>query len=70
MKVDDNIWALEKAAEWSEKIPIGALYENSQRIVFGHRFRDSVAERPLPELDPIDAGEIKKLLQEFRPDTG
>jgi 2-oxoglutarate ferredoxin oxidoreductase subunit beta len=66
----DKILALEKAMEGGEKIPIGVLYENSERNVFGHQFRESVAERPLPELDPIDAIEIKELLQEFGSETG
>ena len=62
--------ALEKAMEGDEKIPIGVLYENSERNVFGHRFREAVAERPLPELDPIDVTEIKGLLQKFGSETG
>jgi hypothetical protein len=45
------------------------LYEDSERKVFGHRFKKSVAERPLPELDPVDAAEIKRLLQELRPEA-
>jgi hypothetical protein len=52
--------------EWSEKIPIGVLYKTAEREVFGHRFRDVVDQRPLPELDPIDAEEIKSLLQGYR----
>jgi 2-oxoglutarate ferredoxin oxidoreductase subunit beta len=63
----DQTRALEKAMEWGDKIPIGVLYQAAERHVFGHRFREAVADRPLPELDSIDAGEIKKLLQEFRP---
>ncbi|MGD1968528.1 MAG: thiamine pyrophosphate-dependent enzyme [Desulfobacterales bacterium] len=58
--------ALEKTMEWSEKIPIGVLYKTTERAVFGHRFRDVVDQRSLPELDPIDAEEIKSLLQGFR----
>lgn len=62
----DQSRALEKAMETSEQIPIGVLYQASERNTFGHRFRKTVAERPLPELDPIDAGEIKSLLAGFR----
>jgi 2-oxoglutarate ferredoxin oxidoreductase subunit beta len=62
----DQEQALKKTMEWSEKIPIGVLYKTTERIVFGHRFRDVVDQRPLPELDPIDAEEIKSLLQGFR----
>ena len=64
-----------KLAPWKrrwkvvKKIPIGVLYENPERNVFGHRFRESVAERPLPELDPVDAGEIKRLFKKFGPET-
>lgn len=58
--------ALEKTMEWSKKIPIGVLYKTAERNVFGHRFRETVDQRPLPELDPIDAEEIKSLLQGFR----
>ncbi len=62
----DQSRALEKVMESSEKIPIGVLYQASERKVFGHRFREIVDQRPLPELDPIDAEEIKSLLQGFR----
>jgi 2-oxoglutarate ferredoxin oxidoreductase subunit beta len=62
----DQEQALKKTMEWSEKIPIGVLYKTTERVVFGHRFRDVVDQRPLPELDPIDAEEIKSLLQGFR----
>jgi 2-oxoglutarate ferredoxin oxidoreductase subunit beta len=62
----DQDRALEKAAEWSEKIPIGVLYQTSEREVFGHRFRKTVAKRPLAELDPIDSGKIRNLMQKFK----
>jgi 2-oxoglutarate ferredoxin oxidoreductase subunit beta len=65
----DKIRALEKAMEGGDKIPIGVLYENSERNVFGNRFRESVAGHPLPELDPVDGAEIERLLQEFRPEV-
>ena len=56
--------------EGGEKIPIGVLFQTSERTVFGNRFRETVTKRPLSELDPIDAGEIKRLLQKFRPEAG
>ena len=62
----DQSRALEKAMEWSEGIPIGVLYHTSERKVFGHRFRETVAKSPLPELDPIDRGIIKSHLQKFQ----
>jgi 2-oxoglutarate ferredoxin oxidoreductase subunit beta len=62
----DQSRALKKALEWSEKIPIGVLYQISERKVFGHRFRNKVAKGPLPELDPIDSGKIKSHLQKFK----
>jgi 2-oxoglutarate ferredoxin oxidoreductase subunit beta len=62
----DQEQALKKTMEWSEKIPIGVLHQASERNTFGHRFREVVDRRPLPELDPIDAEEIKSLLQGFR----
>jgi 2-oxoglutarate ferredoxin oxidoreductase subunit beta len=65
----DRIRALEKAMEGGDQIPIGVLYEDSERKVFGHRFRESVAGHALPELDPVDAAEIKRLLQEYRPEA-
>jgi len=65
----DKIRALEKALEGGDKIPIGVLYQKSKQNVFGHRFRQNVVERPLPELDPIDAAEIRRLLQEYRPEA-
>jgi 2-oxoglutarate ferredoxin oxidoreductase subunit beta len=65
----DQSRALEKAVEGGEKIPIGVLYQDSERKVFGHRFKKSFAERPLPELDPVDAAEIERLLKEFRPEA-
>jgi hypothetical protein len=52
--------------EWSEKIPIGVLYKTAERNVFGHRYREAVDQRSLPELGPIDDKEIKSLLQGFR----
>jgi 2-oxoglutarate/2-oxoacid ferredoxin oxidoreductase subunit beta len=65
----DKIRALEKAMEAGDKISIGVLYEDSERKAFSHRFRESVAERPLPELGPVDAAEIKRLLEESRPEA-
>lgn len=65
----DQSRALEKAMEGGEKIPIGVLFQTSERTVFGNRFRETVTRRPLSELDPIDAGEIKRLLQKFRPEA-
>ena len=62
----DPTQALKKTMEWSEKIPIGVLYQSAERNAFGHRFREIVDQRPLPELGPIDGKEIKSLLQEFR----
>ena len=62
----DQSQALEKAMGMSEKMPIGVLYQAAERNVFGHRFREIVDRRTLPELDPIDAEEIKSLLQGFR----
>lgn len=62
----DQSRALEKAMEWSEKIPIGVLYQTSERKVFGHRYRETVAKGPLPELDPIDSGKIKTHLHKFK----
>ena len=62
----DQDRAREKATEWPEKIPIGVLYQTSGREVFGHRFRETVAKRPLPELDPIDSGKIRNFLQKFK----
>ena len=65
----DRSRALEKVMEWSEKIPIGVLYQTPEQNVFGQRFRVTVAGGPLPELEPINAGEIKRRLKEFRPEA-
>jgi 2-oxoglutarate ferredoxin oxidoreductase subunit beta len=66
----DQSRALKKATEYNEKIPIGVLFQTSERKVFGHRFRKTVTERPLAELDPIDAAKIKGILQKSRPEEG
>ena len=62
----DPIQALKTTMESSEKIPIGVLYQSAERNVFGHRFREFVDQRPLPDLGPSDGKEIKSLLQGFR----
>jgi 2-oxoglutarate ferredoxin oxidoreductase subunit beta len=62
----DQSRALEKATEWGEKIPIGVLYQTSEREVFGHRFKETISKGPLPELDPIDSAKIKSRLQKFK----
>jgi 2-oxoglutarate ferredoxin oxidoreductase subunit beta len=62
----DQSRALEKAMEWGEEIPIGVLYQTSERKLFGHRYRETVAKGPLPELGPIDSGKIKSHLQKFK----
>jgi 2-oxoglutarate ferredoxin oxidoreductase subunit beta len=64
----DQSRALEKAMEWSEEIPIGVLYQISESKVFGHRFRETVAADPLPELDPIDPGKIRNLIEQSKPE--
>ena len=62
----DKIRALEKAMETGEKIPIGLLYKDSERKVFGHRFSAAVAEPPLADLGPVATAGIETRLQEFR----
>jgi len=65
--IGDQTGALAKAMEWDHKIPIGVLYQKSGQKVFGHRFRETVAKDPLPELNPIDARQMERFLQKFRP---
>jgi 2-oxoglutarate ferredoxin oxidoreductase subunit beta len=62
----DRQAALNKAAEWGDKIPIGILYRTEPRQAFADRFRNSVSEEPLAQLTAIDRRGMAGILSEFR----
>ena len=60
--------ALSKAQEWGSRIPIGVLYRGSpEQGVFGSRFRETVTDKPLARLHPLQSQSLTRLLEEFRP---
>jgi 2-oxoglutarate ferredoxin oxidoreductase subunit beta len=62
----DRVAALEKSAEWQDRMPIGVIYRTEPRKRFASRFRREVTDRPLAELTPIDGEKIARFLSDFR----
>lgn len=62
----DQKSALHTAMATGEGIPIGILYEGMSQTTFADRFRKTVSENPLTELDPGAMKKIGEILSEFK----
>ncbi len=62
--------ALEKSMEWGEKLPTGVIYRTSPGKLFAGRFRKTVTDRVLADLQPPGREKMLEFLSEFRAAEG